>query len=374
MKKLLFLFICLVSAFFTYSQTTTGTLMHDGLTRDYILFVPSSYSSSQPTPLVINMHGYTSDANAQMLYTDFNSDADTAGYIVVYPNGVNNAWNSGFNFPYESGVDDVGFISKLIDKLSSEYNVDECRVYATGMSNGGFMSYRLACELYDKIAAIASVTGSMTAGMLTHCNTTRPISVMEIHGTADSIVLYNGSLGVTSVEDNLAFWANKNPCFGSVTSQDLPDVVNDNTTITKLSYPNCADGTELVTFRVNGGGHSWPSSVVDIDVTTKDINANSEIIQFFNKHPRCTNTGLGEVSESKNILLSPNPVGNVLTMHADISGEFIVNIFDVSGKLISSEQYATSSRNIHVESLTPGYYSIQIIGGKETTFGKFVKD
>lgn len=374
MKAIVIAVFSILLSLSAYTQTT-GSFTYGGLLRDYILYVPSGYNSANPTPLVINMHGYTSNAQQQMLYTAFNSDADTAGYIVVYPNGVNNAWNSGFSFPYEAGIDDVGFLSALIDTIASDYNVDQCRVHATGMSNGGYMSYRLACELYDRIASIASVTGSMTTGMTTHCNTTRPVAVMQIHGTADPTVPYNGSAGSTAAEANLQYWADKNPCFGPVASQDLPDIVSDGTTVTKLYYSNCAGGTEVVLFKVVNGGHTWPDAIIDIGVTTKDINANSEIIQFFNKHPRCGATGINEASNSKkSLVVSPNPVRNVLSFDLDLSGAISVSVYDASGKLVSSGQYPQGKRNLEVSHLVAGFYSIQITNGKETAFARFVKE
>lgn len=375
MKRINIIIFLLAIATGLAAQTTTGSFTYDNLLRDYILFVPSGYNASQPTPLVINMHGYTSNASQQMAYTAFNNDADTAGYIVVYPNGVNNAWNSGFAFPYESGIDDVGFLSALIDTIATHYNVDDCRVHATGMSNGGYMSYRLACELYDKIASIASVTGSMSTGMTTHCNTTRPVATMQIHGTADPTVPYNGNASSTGAEANLQYWADKNPCFGPVLSQDLPDIVSDGTTVTKLSYNNCAGNTEVVLFKVVNGGHTWPDAIIDIGTTTKDINANSEIIQFFNKHPRCGATSIEDTKVSEETLtLSPNPVTDILSISTDMIGALTVSIHDISGKLISAENYQSGPKHISTTQLKAGFYTIHITNGKENAIARFVKD
>ena len=148
----------------TSQQTITATITHDALQREYILYVPASYTGSNAVPLVFNFHGYTSNATEQMWYGDFRPIADTANFIIVHPNGMLDATGTThFNVGWGgSTIDDVGFTSALLDSISADYNINADRVYSTGMSNGGFMSYQLACQLSDKIAAIASVTGSMS--------------------------------------------------------------------------------------------------------------------------------------------------------------------------------------------------------------------
>lgn len=364
-----------LAPFSLFAQTSTGSFTFESLVRDYILFIPSGYNVAEPAPLVINMHGYTSNANEQMLYTAFNSDADTAGYIVVYPNGINNAWNSGFSFPYESGINDVGFLNALIDTISAHYNVDECRIHSTGMSNGGFMSYRLACELYDRIASIVSVTGSMTPGMTTHCNTNRAVAVMEIHGTADGTVPYTGGTGMTSVDANFAFWKNKNNCQGSSTSTNLPDVVTtDGATVTKIYQGGCDNSTEVITLKVNNGGHTWPDAIIDIGVTTKDINANSEIIQFFNKHPRCTSaTAIDKVeSAHKAISVYPNPASHSIAIETSMVGPYNISFFDITGKKVLGMD-ATDLKQIPIASLLPGMYTVQLHNGEENLYTEIIK-
>src|SRR5258706_3847373 len=158
MKIFLFYLLFCFPLFLSGQQTINGTIMHDGLQRDYILYVPASYVPGTPAPLVLNFHGYTSNAFEQMFYGDFRPIADTAGFLIVHPNGTvdqlgNQHWNVGWG---TSTVDDVGFTNALIDSLSAQYDINQDRVYSTGMSNGGFMSYKLACDLSNRIAAIAS--------------------------------------------------------------------------------------------------------------------------------------------------------------------------------------------------------------------------
>ncbi len=225
------------------AQTTTGTLLHDGLQRNYRLHLPTGYSADQEYPLVFNLHGFTSDALQQEFYSGMNAVADTAGFIVCYPNGVNNAWNVGWSFG--STADDVGFIENLIQELAENYGIDTTRVYSCGMSNGGFMSYRLACELNDRIAAIASVTGGMFSGYLPQCEPGRPVPILEIHGTADDVVPYDGTPNVNApVETTVNFWADNNGCAAMPDGIPLPNTApNDGSTAERFDYPGCAAGS-----------------------------------------------------------------------------------------------------------------------------------
>lgn len=374
MKNLTAFIISLITAQFCLAQNSNGSFMWNGVLRDYILHIPPGYNSSEQTPLVLNLHGYTSNAQQQQIYTGFDSDADTAGYIVVYPNGIANAWNSGFNVPYHSGVDDVGFLSALIDTISENYNIDACRVFSTGMSNGGFMSYRLACELENKIAAVASVTGSMTDSMQYYCQNTRPVAVMEMHGTADNTVPYDGTTVFTSVDENLNFWKTHNNCVGSATTQDLPDInLLDGTTVTKISYTTCDASTELITFKVNGGAHTWPGASFNIGVTTQDIKANAEILKFFNDHPLCN----GSISVAENainkFLIFPNPVENELRLQNNLPGKNELLIYDLTGKNIYCNLNYNGSSPVILDAFQAGIYYVKVSNLNTSVISKFVK-
>jgi polyhydroxybutyrate depolymerase len=374
MKYIFTLFLFAVTVQYSSAQTTTGTFIWDGVLRDYILHVPPGYNASEPTPLVLNLHGYTSNAQQQQLYTGFDSDADTAGYIVVYPNGIANAWNSGFSVPYHSGVDDVGFLSALIDTISENYNIDDCRVFSTGMSNGGFMSYRLACELENKIAAVASVTGSMTDSMMYYCQNTRAVAVMEMHGTADNTVPYAGTTAFTSVDENFNFWASRNSCFGAAITQDLPDTDPlDGATVTKIHQPSCDASTELITFRINGGAHTWPDAAFTIGVTTHDISANSEILQFFNNHPKCTTSTSLQENVLEDVLVFPNPVENALMLQTDLAGKVELLIYDLTGKIVYQNSDYKNASSVLVDTFSPGVYYVKMLNNHNNVISKFVK-
>jgi pimeloyl-ACP methyl ester carboxylesterase len=154
MKKVLFTLLILLLMLHTSLAQTNGSFLFDGINRSYIVYVPQERSGSAPFPLMIVLHGFTQTGQTIMNYSDFNTYAELYGFVAVYPNGVGNSWNVGVGGG--STANDVGFLSALIDTLNQQIGIDLNRVYACGFSNGGFMSYRLACELSDRIAAIGN--------------------------------------------------------------------------------------------------------------------------------------------------------------------------------------------------------------------------
>ncbi len=170
---------------------TAGTLAFGGLDRTYQLHVPAGLD--RPAGLVVNLHGAGMTGASQAAATNYNAVADQYGFVVAYPNGIDMSWvdGRGASVPDRQGVDDVGFLVALIDRLSRDYGVPSGRVFATGMSAGAFMANRLACDRADIVAAIAPVAGTLGAG--TRCTPSRPVSVLETHGTTDPVVPYAGA-------------------------------------------------------------------------------------------------------------------------------------------------------------------------------------
>jgi poly(3-hydroxybutyrate) depolymerase len=284
--------LCLASALLLHNGSTEAQqagiprierLEHQNFDRTFIVYLPSGYTPEKQRPLFINMHGFTSNKNQQMTYSGFNATAEEKDCIVVYPDGVQNRWNSGTNFGVSSGVDDVGFLSKLIDRMILLYNADPSQVYSTGYSAGGFMSYRLACERTNRVTAIAPIVASIVEDTYRNCRPARPISVIAFNGTADAVTAYGGFPGnFRPVEEVIRFWAGQNNCNTEPTLTDLPNIVqNDNSTVTKVQYENCDAGTEVVLMRINNGGHTWSgSSVPGVGNTNQDIKANDEMYEF----------------------------------------------------------------------------------------------
>ena len=286
MKKFLTLLICL-PIFSLGQQTINASITHGGLQRDYTLYIPASYSAGTEIPLVFNFHGYTSNAFQQMWYGDFRAISDTEGFIIVHPEGTLdntgiNHWNVGWG---GSSVDDIGLTSALIDSISDEYSINLSRIYSTGMSNGGFMSYQLACELSDRIAAIASVTGSMNMGWFTSCNPNRPMPVMEIHGTADSTVSYAASWYTESIADIMDFWVNFNNCNPNAVVTAVPNTsATDGCTAEHQIWENGTNGATVEHYKIIDGEHSWPGALFPNGTTNYDIDASEKIWEFFSKY------------------------------------------------------------------------------------------
>lgn len=258
----------------------------DGRDRCFVLKLPTGYRSSTPLPLVISMHGLGGTGEEHRVTTGFDQVADEQNFIVAFPDGVNNRWASGDS--ESENVDDVGFISALIDVLAANLSVDLRRVYTTGFSNGGFMSYRLACELENRIAAIGSVAGLIDNEVFESCAPSRPVPVIHIHGTRDRIVPYTGALNFfPGVNELLIFWGQQNGCVPPVNREDLPDrVTADNSTVTRLWVETCRDNTAVELLRINNGGHTWPGSTPFplVGPTNQDIDASEEQAKFFRRH------------------------------------------------------------------------------------------
>ncbi len=282
MKKLILIFFC-VPIIGLAQQTLSQSIFHDNLERDYIIHIPSSYNNNIPAPLVLCFHGHGGSAS-KMFYTNFNYVSDTANFIVVYPQATlfkgKSHWNVG-RWTLGSNVDDLGFISSLLDSLSDSYNIDQSRIYSTGMSNGGYMSFLLACQLSERIAAIASVTGSMTLQTYNLCNPQRPIPVLQIHGTNDRIVPYNGNPKWTlSINNVLEYWINHNNCDTSPSVMSFPDMnISDGINVQRLTWLNGDHSVVTDHIIVHGGRHVWFGVWRNMD-----IHSSSEIWRFFSKY------------------------------------------------------------------------------------------
>lgn len=339
--------------------------MHDGLEREYRIYVPEIYSGQSAVPLVLNFHGYGSTAFQQEFYGDFRAIADTANFIVVHPNGTLDATGSRhFNVGFTPGstVDDVGFTTALIDSLSAEYNIDPNRIYSTGMSNGGYMSYHLACFLSERIAAIASVTGSMTPPTINTCNPQRPIPVMQIHGTQDGVVNYNGSAFALSMDDLLTYWINHNNCDATPTIYNIPDInTEDSCTAQYHVYRNGDNGTNVEFFRIEGGGHTWPDAIINIGVTNRDINASQEIWKFFSKYD-LNGTTITDVEESQSvtdILIYPNPTNSHINIQRNVSEAAPFELVSALGETVFSGVLQTSNEILDISQFPTGVYFLK---------------
>ncbi len=371
--SLIVLLMAIVSTGVT-AQVVTGSFTHGGVVRTYRLYIPSIYSPSTPVPLVFNLHGYTSNNIQQEAYGDFRSIADTANFIIAHPNGTldglgNRFWNTFGG----STVNDLGFLTALIDTIGASYNIDPDRVYSTGMSNGGFMSYDLACFRSERFAAVASVTGTMIAPRLTTCAPGHPVPVMHIHGTADGTVPYNGGNGFVPVETLVNYWVNFNNCDPLPTVIQVPNTsTTDGSTVEHQIYSNGDAGSIVEFFKVTGGGHTWPGSAIPVGVTNQDINASVEIWRFFSQY-RLGDllTNVSTARPTPLFSVGPNPSMDLFHLWFTDAAPRTITVTNALGQVVLYEQCTADGTVVRLNA--PGVYHITVEQGADRWSERLLK-
>lgn len=281
------------------------TLQFGSLERNYNLYVPSTYKKEQAAPLLFLLHGGGGSGKRMVNFTGFDKLAKEHGIIVICPDGYEKHWNDGrqnAHAAHEKNVDDVGFINKLVELAEAEFNIDHGRIYCSGISNGAMMSYRLAKDLPEKIAAIGTVVGAMPEPLSKAEWKGRPVPAIIFNGTADPLVPYNGGevhffqkkLGtVISAPETVAFLARHNKCEEKPRVKELVlQNSKSGMSIKHIEYSNCCNNANVEFYSIEGGGHSWPrdSKLAQylppavIGKACKDIDASSLIWDFFQKH------------------------------------------------------------------------------------------
>jgi len=281
------------------------TVTVDGRERRYRVHVPPGYDSGTPTPVVLAYHGGGGNAASMVRLSGLDEKADEAGFLAVYPEGAGPVsgrfltFNGGdcCGYAMKNEIDDVAFTRALLDDLAGVANVDPGSVFATGLSNGAIMSYRVASELADRIAAIAPVGAPMATDS---CDPSRPVPVVHFHGAADRFAPFEGGhgenalggRGVTefrSVEHTLEQWVEANGCDPDPIVEELPDRADDGTRVSRRTWSGGEGGAEVVLYRIEGGGHTWPGrepTVPMLGTATRDISANDLMWEFFQRHSR----------------------------------------------------------------------------------------
>jgi len=274
------------------------TLEFAGRKRFYIVHVPKNYNPAKPAPVVLALHGAAMNGTMMVGFTGLNETSERNGFLAVYPSGTGTAsfltWNAGgFSGQFANNrPDDVGFINNLLDDLAKKYNIDQKRIFACGMSNGGMMCYRLAAELSNRIAAVAPVAGTIA---IDESKPTRPVPVMHFHGLKDRIVPYAFDKDKTpsfmrfkGVEDSVMTWVRINGCSDSAKPETISKPDSD-MKVTRRTYSGGKNGSEVVLIVVEEGGHTWPgqrqTGLGFIGKSTIDISANDLMWDFFQKHP-----------------------------------------------------------------------------------------
>ncbi len=277
--------------------TSARSLVSAGLKRCYLLHIPPDYDGDQSLPLIISLPGFTSNPKGQEYLTRWNEVSDNEGILVVYPQGTSSPlrWNSSTAFT-DSDVDDVQFIADLINDVSNIVAVDPTRIYVDGMSNGGSMANRVACELAGKVAAVGVVTGPPVEPP-GGCYPERPIPLIAFYGTEDPLVAYEGGIAPESFISKLIHRSSPPVSFPSVTSYieewaerdgcaPVPELIPAQGDASGVRYTSCKESSEIVFYTIEGGGHAWPGGrPTFVGKTSRDISASQVMWAFFEAHP-----------------------------------------------------------------------------------------
>jgi polyhydroxybutyrate depolymerase len=283
-------------------ELTSHELTHQGQRRTYSLYVPPSLQADQAAPLVLVFHGGHGRGDRLAQRIGLNEIARREGFVVAYPDAAGDRhWNDGRSTT-ESDIDDVSFTLALVEHISAQQDIDQERIYATGFSNGGSFTARLACEASDRIAAFAQVASTMSVELRATCSPDAAVSIMLINGTLDPLVPWAGGklrktqrLGkggeVISADAAVDFWTTNNACDAEPRVAQLDDRdLNDGTTVRETQFGDCRNGSEVVMLAVEGGGHTWPGSPErprlrkTVGTTSRDIDASEVIWAFFRNH------------------------------------------------------------------------------------------
>ena len=255
--------------------------MHDNIDRFYYLYKPSNLDTNSSVAVLFALHGYGSSAMTHFSYTNYEPIADGNNFIVVYPQGttsnaLNTHWNNG-GWTSKSTAKDIEFIDTIINLLKEKINIDQTRIYSSGMSNGGYMSYHLACNLDNKFAAIVSVTGSMTTDTYDNCSPSHPTAIMQIHGMRDTVVPYFGSIGSKSINDVMKYWSSYNGCDNDPEEQ-IEYYSQNNYVINTETYTNCINNVSVKLILHSTLGHNWPRT------SYYGFSASQEVWNFVSKY------------------------------------------------------------------------------------------
>lgn len=333
-------------------------------TREYLLHLPSDYNEFTEYPLLLAFHGGFGFNWQFRNESNFSHYADSLEFIVVYPQAIGStrSWNTGSccGWAFNNDINDVLFVEKLIEKLTSEFSIDEERIYATGFSSGAMFSYALACELSEQFAAVAPVSSSM---LINECNPDcTPVPIIHLHAEKDSSALFHGGISENillpfyypPVDSVMQEWAIKNGC------EQNPESMNLSNGTTIYRWKNCTNGATHEIWLADDGGHKWPgtagSGILSNDNATQDFYATEVIWNFLKQHSKsCFQTPTLEI-EDQALSVFPNPASNTLKLsHTHDINE--IKLYNYSGLLIKSFPI---SHELQIPDIQSGIYFISI--------------
>ena len=364
LKPLLFISFLVDCLMLNAQGFISKTIQYDGLIREYNIYVPASYDGTTNFPLLFNLHGGGGNIASHIGIADMRPIADTANFIVVYPQARPDP-SDGNSFNWITKVpgtfDDVPFFSSLIDKIASNYQIDQNRIYACGYSLGGDMSFELACKLNSRIAAIAPVARTMQANPGSFCSPVHPTGVLTILGTDDFTSPYNG-ITFGGIEYYLSaaathrYWATHNNC------DTTASISNASPSVERHTWSTASGCVYVEELKVIGGGHDWPGSFGNMT-----IDASSEIWQFVSRYDingiiECSTSSITENNNSTgSFRVFPNPVKDII--HVSVESKFIGSryaIKTVSGQKVSEGEIEKEELVVNIQELSEGIYFMQL--------------
>jgi polyhydroxybutyrate depolymerase len=380
MKIILVLFILFLGFQNSLAQQNIlDSLEHKEYQRKYMVHLPPGYSEVKDNPVVIFLHGGNGNYVTAQGFTRLNQVSNSNDFVVVYPQGYfepaanSFVWADGRSTGADkAGIDDVGFLDKLVKTLTNEYVIDSSRMYLCGFSNGSFMTQRMAFESETNFAAMGTLGGTLDSNLLVNSKPGKAIAMMYVFGMEDPFVPYEGGTvtgsttnPVTGVENAVRFWVENNNCKSELDSVDLEDLnKEDNSTVTVFEYTDCDCDADVIFYKIVGGGHTWPGvEIVEqeplLGETNEDINAGEELWKFFRKHVACEVTSV-DYREESNIFLYPNPANEYVKIVGIKEIGFKYYVFDIFGNILLEGITGNDEFRIDLSGLSSGVYFVNL--------------
>ena len=370
-KSFVILALTFIGAQTIKAQTLLNqNLMHDGNNREYALYIPASYDGSQEVPLLFNFHGGGGNIAEHISSADMRPIADTANFILVYPQAVSDPGNGGatsWMHKAPTTFDDVPFVEAMIDVIAGEYMIDNDRVYVCGYSLGGEFTYELACSLNNRIAAAGAVARTMQAETFNNCAPQHPTGVLTILGTADFISDYNGITfgGVQyymSAAETHEYWVTANNCNANPTMSTVPNTnTSDGSTVERYTWKDASGCTYVEHLKVINGGHDWPGVFGNMD-----IDASQEIWNFVSGYDLsgligcATNSIENTATLEDEVRAFPNPFEEQLIIESPFQGAQNYALYSILGEHILSGSIQSGSTNINLATIPDGLYILKV--------------
>jgi len=348
------------------------TLVHDGNNREYAIYIPASYDQSQAVPLLFNFHGGGGNIVDYMSSVDMRPIADTANFILVYPQAVPDPGNGGatsWMHKAPTTFDDVPFVEAMIDVIAAEYMIDDNRVYVCGYSLGGEFTYELACSLNNRIAAAGAVARTMQGETFNNCAPQHPTGVLTILGTADGIsdyngITFNGIQYYMSAAETHEYWATANNCDANPTMSTIANTnTSDGSTVERYSWKDALGCTYVEHLKVINGGHDWPGVFGNMD-----IDASQEIWSFVSRYNLsgligcATNSIENTESLEDEVRIFPNPFNDQLVIESSFQGTQNYALYSILGEHVLTGSIQSGSTIIELSKIPDGLYILKIRG------------